>query len=87
MGHSVRALREEAKGTISWRLKFRDGHEKNFVSPIRTTPWGTIKGPAEYAAPGAADFAKQELAHEPEDLKIKGGLPTLRPDQMKRGAV
>jgi adenosine phosphosulfate reductase beta subunit len=33
LGHSVRALREEAKGTISWRLKFRDGREKNFVSP------------------------------------------------------
>ncbi|MGH8675104.1 MAG: adenylyl-sulfate reductase subunit beta, partial [Burkholderiales bacterium] len=48
LGHSVRVLREEAKATISWRLKFRDGREKNFVSPIRTTPWGSIKGPAEY---------------------------------------
>ena len=33
MGHSVRALREEAKGTISWKIKFRDGEEKDFVSP------------------------------------------------------
>ena len=43
--------------------------EKNFVSPIRTTPWGSIKGPAEYDAPRPEDFAKQELAHEPDALK------------------
>src|SRR3546814_17099631 len=35
LGHSVRVLREDEKGTISWRIKFRDGREKNFVSPIR----------------------------------------------------
>jgi len=40
LGHSVRVLREDKKGTISWKIKFRDGREKNFVSPIRTTPWG-----------------------------------------------
>ena len=28
MGHSVRVLREEEKGTISWRIKFRNGTEK-----------------------------------------------------------
>src|SRR3546814_885056 len=47
LGHSVRVLREDEKGTISWRIKFRDGREKNFVSPIRTTPWGSIKSPAD----------------------------------------
>jgi adenylylsulfate reductase subunit B len=85
LGHSVRALREEAKGTISWRLKFRDGREKNFVSPIRTTPWGSIKGPAEYPAPSAEDFKRQELAHEPEHLNTGKPLPALRRDQLKRG--
>ena len=35
MGHKVRVLREPEKGVISWRLKFRDGREKNFESPIR----------------------------------------------------
>ena len=35
MGHSVRVRREEEKGTISWRIKFRNGTEKNFVSPIQ----------------------------------------------------
>ena len=34
LGHSVRVLREEEKGTISWKIKFRDGREKNFLSPI-----------------------------------------------------
>jgi adenylylsulfate reductase, subunit B len=32
LGHSVRVLREEKKATISWKVKFRDGREKNFVS-------------------------------------------------------
>ena len=31
LGHSVRVLREEEKATISWKIKFRDGREKNFV--------------------------------------------------------
>ena len=51
LGHSVRVLREEEKGTISWKIKFRDGREKNFESPIRTTPWGSIKSPSDYEAP------------------------------------
>jgi len=87
LGHSVRVLREEKKGTISWRLKFRDGREKNFVSPIRTTPWGSIKGPAELDAPRSEALANQELAHEPTSLKIEGGLPALRRDQLKQGVV
>jgi len=87
LGHSVRVLREEAKATISWKLKFRDGREKNFESPIRTTAWGSIKGPAEYDAHRTEHLASQELAHEPEALKISGGLPALRPGQLKRGIV
>jgi adenylylsulfate reductase, subunit B len=79
-------LREEEKGTVSWRLKFRDGREKNFVSPIRTTPWGSLKGPAEYAPPSAAALASQELAHEPEALKV-ATLPALTPDRLKKGLV
>ena len=40
MGHSVRVRREEEKGTISWKIKFRNGTTKDFVSPITTKPWG-----------------------------------------------
>src|SRR5256885_1809817 len=87
LGHSVRVLREEAKGTVSWRIKFRDGREKNFVSPIRTTPWGSIKGPADYEAPRPEDFSRQDLAHEPDALNVPGGLPTLGREQLKRGVL
>ena len=87
LGHKVRVLREPEKGAVSWKIKFRDGREKNFLSPIRTTPWGSIKGPAEYDPPRDADLATQELAHEPDALNIEGGLPALRPDQLKRGLI
>ena len=86
LGHSVRVLREEAKATISWKLKFRDGREKNFESPIRTTPWGSIKGPAEYDAPRPEDFASQELAHEPEALKIERRIARAAPGPTQAGS-
>ncbi|HXZ60171.1 MAG TPA: adenylyl-sulfate reductase subunit beta [Steroidobacteraceae bacterium] len=84
LGHSVRVRREEGKGIISWKIQFRDGREKNFVSPIRTTPWGSIPSPAGLAQPTTAMLKSQELAHEPEALKVPA-LPALRPDQLKRG--
>ena len=36
LGHSVRVHRDEQKGTIAWKIKFRNGTEKNFLSPITT---------------------------------------------------
>ncbi len=86
MGHSVRTLREEEKGTISWKLKFRDGREKNFESPIRTTPCCSIKAPHEYDNPSEDQMESQELAHEPEALKIDT-LPALTPDKFKKGPI
>jgi adenylylsulfate reductase subunit B len=86
LGHSVRALREEEKGTISWKLKFRDGRQKDFVSPIRTTPWGSIKSPSDYEVPNPDAIKAQELAHEPEALNV-AKLPALTPDQLKQGVV
>ena len=76
--------REEDKATISWKIKFRDGREKNFVSPIRTTPWGSIKSPADYEAPSAEAMKSQQLAHEPEALKVTA-LPALSRDRFKQG--
>jgi len=84
LGHSVRVLREEAKGTVSWKIKFRDGREKDFVSPIRTTPWGSIKSAGEYERPPAAALKNQELAHEPDALHIER-LPAIAPNKLKRG--
>jgi adenylylsulfate reductase subunit B len=86
LGHSVRVRREEEKGSISWKIKFRDGREKDFVSPIRTTPWGSIKPPAEYAPPSAEEMQSPRLAHEPEALKI-AALPTLSRERFKQGLV
>ena len=74
------------EGTISWKIKFRDGTEKDFVSPIRTTPWGSIKGPADYAAPTAEEMKSQELAHEPDALHI-AALPAMPPDRFREGVL
>ena len=86
LGHSVRVLREEAKGTVSWRVEFRDGRVKEFVSPIRTTPWGSIPSPADLDRPTAEAFKSQELAHEPDALNIDS-LPALTPEKLKVGVV
>ncbi len=86
LGHSVRVRREEGKGMISWKIQFRDGREKDFVSPIRTTSWGSIPSPAELAKPTTEMLKSQELAHEPEALKVPA-LPALRRDQLKQGLV
>jgi adenylylsulfate reductase subunit B len=76
LGHSVRVLREEEKGSISWKIKYRDGRVKEFTFAIRTTPWGSIQSPADYAAPDAKALSSVLLAHEPEALMIDK-LPTL----------
>ena len=60
----------------SWKIRYRDGREKAFTFPIRTTPWGSIKPPFEYAAPDAAALNSPLLAHEPEMLMVDA-LPML----------
>lgn len=86
LGHSVRVLREEEKNTISWKVRFRDGREKNFVSPIRTTEWGSIKCASEYDVPTKDEINSQELAHEPESLNIDA-LPVLDRARLKQVLV
>ncbi len=76
LGHSVRVLREEANGTVSWKIRFRDGRVKEFTFPIRTTPWGSIKPSFEYEAPDAKTLSSPMLAHEPSALGVES-LPTL----------
>lgn len=78
LGHSVRVLREEAKGTISWKIRYRDGRVKEFTFPIRTTLWGSIKPPSEYAVSDANALGSPLLAHEPAALKVDA-LPALPP--------
>jgi adenylylsulfate reductase subunit B len=76
LGHKVRVLREEDEGMIYWKIRYRDGRVKEFAFPIRTTPWGSIKPPSEYEAPGPDALRSPELAHEPADLKV-AALPAL----------
>jgi len=83
LGHSVRVLREEEKGMIYWKIKYRDGRVKEFAFPIRTTPWGSIKSPSDYEAPDADSLNSPLLAHEPTALKVDK-LPTLPPYRNKQ---
>ena len=86
LGHSVRVLREEEKGTISWKVKFRNGHEKNFVSPITTKPWGKhIPKLAELEKPDKEALDSELLCFEPDMLNVDTGLPTLKKEQLKQG--
>jgi adenylylsulfate reductase subunit B len=86
LGHSVRVRREEEKGTISWRIKFRDGRVKDFVSPITTQPWGEkIPRLAEMARPSEEDLNSQLLWSEPDALNIDTGLPVISKNKFKQG--
>ena len=86
MGHSVRVLREEEKGTISWKIKFRNGEVKDFVSPITTQPWGEkIPKLAELAEPTQEEVDSQLLCHEPDALNIERGLPIMDKSKFKQG--
>ena len=84
-GHSVRVLREEEKGTIAWRIKFRDGTEKNFLSPITTKPWGKhIPKLAEVPGPDKEMRDSQLLYNEPKYIRMdEGGLHTLESNGLK----
>ena len=86
LGASVRVRREEEKGVISWKIKFRDGREKDFVSPITTKPWGeAIPKLAELPQPSESDLESQLLWDEPDALLIDGGLPVVSKDKFKQG--
>ena len=51
LGHSVRVKRDEEKGVIAWRIKFRNGKtDMNLLAPITTKPWGKRYPPAERRA-------------------------------------
>ncbi|MCZ6722298.1 MAG: adenylyl-sulfate reductase subunit beta, partial [Gammaproteobacteria bacterium] len=86
LGSSVRVRREEEKGTISWKIKFRDGREKNFVSPITTKPWGeAIPRLADLPVPSEEELNSQLLCFEPDALNIEQGLPMMDKSKFKQG--
>lgn len=85
LGHSVRVLRDEEKGTIAWKIKFRDGREKNFLSPITTKPWGSeIPDFRNEAEPSDEMRNSELLSFEPESIRLDdGGLHTLESNGLK----
>ena len=86
MGHKVRVLREEKKGTISWKIKFRNGTVKDFVSPITTKPWGKyIPKLAEADNPNQGDMQSQILYNEPHGLNTEKDLPAINKSSFKKG--
>ena len=86
LGHSVRVLREEEKGSISWKIKFRNGHEKIIVPPITTKPCGNhIPKLAEGDKPNQGEIESQILYSEPGSLNTKKKLPTIDKNSFKKG--
>ena len=85
LGHSVRVQRDERKGTIAWKIKFRNGTEKNFLSPITTKPWGqAIPKLAEVPGPSKEMRDGELLYSEPKYIRMDdGGLRTLESAGLK----
>jgi len=90
LGHSVRVDRDEEKGVIAWRIKFRNGKkDMNLLAPITTKPWGSgtpqlrdVEGPSQ-------EMRDSELLYnEPKYIRFDdGGLHTLESNglTMKKG--
>jgi adenylylsulfate reductase subunit B len=81
LGHSVRVLRDEEKGTIAWRIKFRNGKkDMELLAPITTKPWGTgIPKLADEAAPSSEMRGSHLLFNEPKYVAMNdNALATLK---------
>jgi adenylylsulfate reductase subunit B len=86
LGHSVRVDRDEEKGIIAWRIKFRNG-KKDFelFAPITTKPWGTaIPNMKEASQPDDSMRNSHLLYNEPKYIRLdEGGLHTLESNDLK----
>ena len=81
LGSSVRVIRDEEKGTIAWRIKFRNGQkDMELLAPITTKPWGSATpNLAEMAAPSKEMRNSELLCFEPKDIRMdNGGLRSLK---------
>ena len=86
LGSSVRAIRDEEKGIISWRIKFRNGKtDMDLVAPITTKPWGKfIPQLGNEAAPTQEARDSHYLYNEPKYIRMdEGGLHTLESNGLK----
>jgi adenylylsulfate reductase subunit B len=90
LGHSVRVIRDEEKGTIAWRIKFRNGKkDMELLAPITTKPWGSATPDlAKVPAPSKEMRDSQLLFNEPKYIRMDdGGLHTLQSNglEIKKG--
>jgi adenylylsulfate reductase subunit B len=90
LGHSVRVIRDEEKGTIAWRIKFRNGKkDMELLAPITTKPWGSATPKlADVPAPSKEMRDSQLLFNEPKYIRMdEGGLHTLESNglEIKKG--
>jgi adenylylsulfate reductase subunit B len=80
LGHSVRVIRDEEKGTIAWSIKFRNGKkDMELLAPITTKPWGSATPKlADVPAPSKEMRDSELLFNEPKYIRMdEGGLHTL----------
>ncbi len=92
LGHSVRVDRDEEKGTIAWRIKFRNGKkDMELLAPITTKPWGTaIPKLADVPGPSKEMRDSELLFNEPKYIRMDdGGLHTLKSNglNLKKGCT
>jgi len=90
LGHSVRVDRDEEKGTIAWRIKFRNGKkDMDLLAPITTKPWGSAyPNLATATAPSSEMRGSQLLFNEPKYIRMdEGDIHTLESNglAMKEG--
>ena len=86
LGHSVRVHRDEEKGVIAWRIKFRNGQrDMDLLAPITTKPWGKhIPQLREVPGPSKEMRNSQLLFNEPKYIRMdQGGLHTLESNGLK----
>jgi adenylylsulfate reductase subunit B len=86
LGSSVRTIRDEEKGTIAWRIKFRNGEkDMELLAPITTKPWGKfIPDLAKVDGPTDEMRNSHLLYNEPKYIRQDDGdLHTLESNGQK----
>jgi len=90
MPTSVRVKRDEEKGVIAWRIKFRNGEkDMDLLAPITTKPWGSgTPDLSTETAPTQEQIDSELLFNEPKYIRFdEGGLHNLESNglEMKEG--
>jgi adenylylsulfate reductase subunit B len=83
---SVRVDRDEEKGVIAWRVKFRNGKKDvSLMAPITTVPWGSGQPQLrDVPAPTQEQRDSQHLYSEPETIRMDDGdVHTLKSNGLR----